>query len=160
MNPTLAIPVLATSNPTPALPPPVVGVNNSRLSLASFALSCPKWNLALACQLRPRGGKKETYEVFLLDCVLDCTKRSELLAHHGPRQDLWPLSHPRVSPSLLFSSISYYPPTRLLSPRAESRAPELQMTTADDHGRDERTISSSILLIRSAMVPDMMGEGY
>jgi hypothetical protein len=46
MNPTLAIPVLATSKPTPALPPPVVGVNNSRLSLASFALSCPRWNLS------------------------------------------------------------------------------------------------------------------
>ena len=42
MNPTLAIPVLATSNPTPAPPPPVVGVKSSRLSIANFALSLPK----------------------------------------------------------------------------------------------------------------------
>lgn len=35
INPTLAIPVLATSNPTPPPPPPpVVGVKSSLLSLA------------------------------------------------------------------------------------------------------------------------------
>lgn len=42
MNPMEAIPVRATSKPTPAPPPPPdVGVRSSRLSLASLALSCP-----------------------------------------------------------------------------------------------------------------------
>lgn len=40
MNPTLAIPVRATSNPTPPPPPPpVVGVKSSRFNFASLALS-------------------------------------------------------------------------------------------------------------------------
>lgn len=44
INPTLATPLRATSKPKPGPPPPPeVGVISSRLSLASFALSCPKW---------------------------------------------------------------------------------------------------------------------
>jgi hypothetical protein len=44
INPTLAMPVRATSKPTPAgPPPPLLGVRRSRLSLASFAFNCPRW---------------------------------------------------------------------------------------------------------------------
>lgn len=42
MKPILATPVRATSKPAPPPPPPLDGVSNSRLSLASFALSWPK----------------------------------------------------------------------------------------------------------------------
>lgn len=47
MNPTEAIPVLATSKPAPPPPPcdPAGGAISSRFSLASLALSCPKWYL-------------------------------------------------------------------------------------------------------------------
>lgn len=41
MNPTEAIPVLATSKPTPAPPPLVVGVSSSRFNFASLAFSSP-----------------------------------------------------------------------------------------------------------------------
>lgn len=59
INPTLAIPVLLTSNPTPPPPPPpVVGVSSSRLSLASLALSCPRWK-----------------DVALLRCVFPCVRK-------------------------------------------------------------------------------------
>lgn len=61
-NPTLAIPVLATSKPIPPPPPPPLGVISSRLSLANLAIerqrcnfssghspnrpfSCPRWYL-------------------------------------------------------------------------------------------------------------------
>jgi hypothetical protein len=43
MKPTDATPVRATSNPAPPPPPLELGVSSSRLSLASLALSCPRW---------------------------------------------------------------------------------------------------------------------
>lgn len=56
MKPTLAIPVLATSNPTPAGPPELVGVNNSLLSLANLALSSPLVARDVSARSRPRSG--------------------------------------------------------------------------------------------------------
>ena len=41
-NPTLASPVFATSNPSPAGPPPPFGWINSRLNLAKRALRIPR----------------------------------------------------------------------------------------------------------------------
>lgn len=57
MKPTEAIPVLATSKPTPPPPPPPeVGVSSSRLSLASLALSWPRWyEVALFCSAMMEG---------------------------------------------------------------------------------------------------------
>ena len=58
MNPIDAMPVLATSKPTPAPPPPPEdGVRSSRLSLASLALSCPtvaRGGVSDAARVHPR----------------------------------------------------------------------------------------------------------
>ena len=60
MKPTDAMPVLATSKPTPPPPPLEEGIISSRLSLASFAFSWPRWkDVALFCERQARYGRPQ-----------------------------------------------------------------------------------------------------
>lgn len=97
-NPTLAIPVLATSNPIPGPPPPPDGVMSSRLSLASLAVQYQQrpqndrpqvimhlsavpdgiCMISLSLNLTVRS-LNEAHSVFLFFCVLDISSSISLI---------------------------------------------------------------------------------